>query len=317
MNSDIIIIGAGPVGIYASTLASLHGLSGFVLESLSTPGGQLTELYPQKDIVDVPGFAKITAKGYIDQLLMQHDSSVNPLPIKYDERVLSIEKQEDGLLKIQTNKEIYITKTLLLTSGMGVFTPRKTGLEGEDKLSNILYSVKDKSMFKNKDVVILGGGDSAVDWAIALGDIANKVSIVHRRDEFRAQSASVDLMVSKGVEVYKPYGLVSFEIDGNIAKGINIKHNVDNSEKKLDFDYLIVNYGTITAPSNFDIKETNRAYDVDRTFRTSLENVFAVGNCCGYDGKVKNITCGLGEAVIAITEIDKVVHPGKNIPIHF
>mgnify|MGYP000130395231 FL=1 len=200
---------------------------------------------------------------------------------------------------------------------MGVFTPRKTGLEGEDDLTNIYYSVKDKSIFKDQEIVILGGGDSAVDWAIALSDIAKKVNIVHRRDEFRAQESSVNLMTSKGVNIYKPYGLVSFVKDGNKAKGIVIKHNVDGSEITLNFDSIIVNYGTVTSASNFAIEETNRAYNVDRTFRTSFENVFAVGNSCYYEGKVKNITCGLGEAVIAITEIDRIVHPGKNIPVHF
>lgn len=314
---DIIIVGAGPVGIYAATLANLHGLNGIVLESLSTAGGQLTELYPQKDILDVPGFTRITAKDYIDSLIKQKESNSNSLPILFDEQVLSIERQEDSSIKVTTNKNSYLTKTILLTTGMGVFTPRKTGLEGEDDLTNIFYSVKDKSVFKDKEIVILGGGDSAVDWAIALSNVAKRVNIVHRRDEFRAQEASVNLMASKGVNIYKPYGLVSFIKDGNKAKGIVIKHNVDGSETTLNSDFIIVNYGTVTSASNFAIEETNRAYNVDRTFRTSFENVFAVGNSCYYEGKVKNITCGLGEAVIAITEIDKIVHPGKNIPVHF
>lgn len=314
---DIIIIGAGPVGIYAATLANLHGLKGIVLESLSTAGGQLTELYPQKDILDVPGFSRIAAKEYIEALLKQQESDSNHLQIVYGEQVKNIEKQEDKSIKVTTNKNTYLTKTILLTTGMGVFTPRKTGLEGEDDLTNIYYSVKDKSIFKDQEIVILGGGDSAVDWAIALSDIAKKVNIVHRRDEFRAQESSVNLMTSNGVNIYKPYGLVSFVKDGNKAKGIVIKHNVDGSEITLNFDYIIVNYGTVTSASNFAIEETNRAYNVDRTFRTSFENVFAVGNSCYYEGKVKNITCGLGEAVIAITEIDRIVHPGKNIPVHF
>ena len=314
---NIIIIGAGPVGIYAATLANLHGLKGIVLESLSTAGGQLKELYPQKDILDVPGFSRIAAKEYIEALLKQQESDSNHLQIVYGEQVKNIEKQEDKSIKVTTNKNTYLTKTILLTTGMGVFTPRKTGLEGEDDLTNIYYSVKDKSIFKDQEIVILGGGDSAVDWAIALSDIAKKVNIVHRRDEFRAQESSVNLMTSKGVNIYKPYGLVSFVKDGNKAKGIVIKHNVDGSEITLNFDSIIVNYGTVTSASNFAIEETNRAYNVDRTFRTSFENVFAVGNSCYYEGKVKNITCGLGEAVIAITEIDRIVHPGKNIPVHF
>ena len=159
---DIIIIGAGPVGIYAATLANLHGLKGIVLESLSTAGGQLTELYPQKDILDVPGFSRIAAKEYIEALLKQQESDSNHLQIVYGEQVKNIEKQEDKSIKVTTNKNTYLTKTILLTTGMGVFTPRKTGLEGEDDLTNIYYSVKDKSIYKDQEIVILGGGDSAV-----------------------------------------------------------------------------------------------------------------------------------------------------------
>ena len=317
MMLDIVIIGAGPVGLYASTLASLHNLKGIVLESRDLIGGQLTNFYPQKDIIDLAGINTITAGDFIDSLVEQNNTLENKLDIHSNETLLSFEKKDDGYL-IKTNLTEYQTRTLLIVSGMGKCTPRKMKLDGEDNFKNIYYSVFDKEDFRDKNVVIMGGGDSAVDMAMMLQPVAKSVKIVHRRLEFRAQSSSVSKMKEMGVEAIVPF--VGKELVGTKDKltKIIIKNKEDDAvTRELDADALIVSYGMVPGVNDFDLDMYGRDIKVFESYMTSKENIFAVGNVINYPGKVKNITCGLGEAVVAITKIDQIIHPGKNIPIHF
>ena len=311
---DLVIVGAGPIGIYAGTLASLHGLNAVLIEGQEEVGGQLTALYPEKDIVDLPGFKSITAKGFIDELMNQFNSEDNKTELLINEQVKNFEKVDD-YYKVTTSKQVIETKCILLTTGMGIFTPRKIGLENEDSFDNIIYSLKDKSQYKDKVVAILGGGDSAVDWALMLSEIAKQVYIIHRRNDFRAQSSSVEALDQKGVIKLTPYNVTKL-IGEKSVKTIEITDN-NKESKTLDIDAIFVNYGMIPAPSSFPVEKIGTAIKVGACYQTSLENVFAIGNIISYEGKVKNITAGLGEAVIAITKIDQIIHPNKNIPVHF
>lgn len=311
---DLVIVGAGPIGIYAGTLASLHGLNAVLIEGQEEVGGQLTALYPEKDIIDLPGFKRITAKGFIDELMNQFNSEDNKTELLINEQVKNFEKVDD-YYKVNTSKQVIETKCILLTTGMGIFTPRKIGLENEDSFDNIIYSLKDKSQYKDKIVAILGGGDSAVDWALMLSEIAKQVYIIHRRNDFRAQSSSVDALDQKGVIKLTPYNVTKL-IGEKSVKTIEITDN-NKESKTLDVDAIFVNYGMIPAPSSFPVEKIGTAIKVGACYQTSLENVFAIGNIIFYEGKVKNITAGLGEAVIAITKIDQIIHPNKNIPVHF
>lgn len=311
---DLVIVGAGPIGIYAGTLASLHGLNAVLIEGQEEVGGQLTALYPEKDIVDLPGFKRITAKGFIDELMSQFNSEDNKTELLINEQVKTFEKVDD-YYKVTTSKQVIETKCILLTTGMGIFTPRKIGLENEDSFDNIIYSLKDKSQYKDKIVAILGGGDSAVDWALMLSEIAKQVYIIHRRNDFRAQSSSVEALDQKGVIKLTPYNVTKL-IGEKSVKTIEITDN-NKESKTLDVDAIFVNYGMIPAPSSFPVEKIGTAIKVGACYQTSLENVFAIGNIISYEGKVKNITAGLGEAVIAITKIDQIIHPNKNIPVHF
>jgi len=314
---DIVIIGAGPVGLYASTLASLHNLKGVVLESRDIIGGQLSNLYPQKSIVDVPGFDSVTAEDFVAALLRQNNSRANRLDIKVNETVLQCQKGEHGYI-LKTDANTYETKTVLIATGMGKSTPRKMGLEKEELFTNIYYSVKDKYIFQDMNVVIMGGGDSAVDEALMLQPIAKSVSVVHRREEFRAQSCSVDLMKNKGVKTYVPYVGKKLIGEGNKVERIVLSNKVDPAKEiELEADAIIVSYGMVAGKNNFDVEKLGQDIKVYDSYMTSMENIFAVGNAINYPGKVKNITCGLGEAVVAITKIDQIINPGKNIPIHF
>jgi len=319
---DIVIIGAGPIGIYASHLAALHNLNGVLLEARDNVGGQLTNLYPDKDIIDVPGFERVTARGLIEQFIKQRESKENKLPIHLMESVSNFQEIEGGY-EVITPLETYQTKTILIVSGMGTFTPRKIGLENEDNFKNIAYAVKDKNAYQGKKVVVLGGGDSAVDLTLMLEKLTSEISIIHRREEFRAQGSSVDELKASSAKIYIPYVPTKLIGEGDKLTAIEIS-KVDASKKivpdtsiTIELDNLIVNYGLISGPNKFELEKTGPYINVKDCYQTSKDNIFAIGNCVNYPGKVRNITCGLGEAVVAITKIDQLVHPGKNIPIHF
>ncbi|MGM9880204.1 MAG: NAD(P)/FAD-dependent oxidoreductase [Bacilli bacterium] len=313
---DIIIVGAGPIGLYGATLAALHLLKGRVIEGSTNVGGQLSSLYPEKAIVDLPGFASISAQGFINKLMKQYEDNVNKLPLHLNETVLTFEKKDSYYL-VTTSKGTYETKCILLTTGMGSFSPRKTGLANEDNKNNIIYSITSSSLYTGKDMVILGGGDSAVDWAIALKEVAASVTIVHRREEFRAQSSSVEKMERLGVNVLRNQAVISLNGEGDKLESITIKSNADGKEQTIPLDFLFVNYGQVTTKDSFEVEKLNNLIVTKENYQTSLENVFACGNIITYPGKVKNITCGLGEVVVAITKIDQIINPNKNIPIHF
>lgn len=312
---DIIIIGAGPVGLYGATLCSLHNLKGLIIESLSQVGGQLTSLYPEKDIIDLPGIKSIKANEYIQNLYEQYLEKENRLTLLLEEKVEDIISKGDYHI-VKTNKGEYQTKTVLITTGMGAFAPRKIGLANEDEFDNILYSCKDSSIFKNKDVIILGGGDSAVDLSILIKPVSKSTSIIHRRNDFRSQSSTVEKMNELGINTLKNYSILSLSKENNQSY-ISIKHNDTLEELKLSFDYLLVQYGQIPSKDNFPIEKENNLIKVNDYYQTSLNNVFACGNIITYPGKVQNITTGMGEVNTIITKIDQIINPTKNIARHF
>lgn len=314
---DVIIIGSGPIGLYAGVLSSLHSLHALILEARDKVGGQLSNLYPQKAILDLPGQVEVTAQGFIDVLEAQIEARKDNKPeIRLNESVLAFEKGE-GFYKVRTTAGEYEAKCILIATGMGNFSPRKTGLANEDQFKNIIYAIPDKEVCRDKRVVILGGGDSAVDMAIMIAPLCKELSIVHRREEFRAQADSVEEMKKTKAVIDIPYSPAELKGEGDKLMSIVIKNNNDLTTKEIPLDLLVVNFGMIPGPNNFPLDKVGTNIIVHDSYQTSLENVFAIGNTINYPGKVKNITCGLGEAVVAVTKIDQIVHPGKNIPVHF
>lgn len=312
---DVIIIGCGPIGLYGATLCALHNLKGIVLESREEIGGQLTALYPEKAIVDLPGFDSIKAKDFIQNLYAQYTSKDNRLPIHLHEKVVGFRKEEDAYL-IETNKGSYLTKTVLITTGMGSFSPRKIGLPNEDEFENILYSCKDVSRFAGCDIAVLGGGDSAIDLSLLIAPVAKSVAIVHRRPEFRGQSYNVERMEKEGVSIYKNYAVSELKHEGSRI-GLILKENANGSRIALNCDYILVQYGQVPSSDSFDLEKENNLIKTGASCQTSKENIFASGNIAVYEGKVKNLTTGFGEVNAAVCQIDRVVHPDKNIAPHF
>ena len=313
---DVIIIGCGPIGLYGATLCALHNLNGLVIESSSIVGGQLSMLYPEKDIIDLPGFKKIKAKEFIDNLFQQYQSSENKLPLKLEEKVDDIVCKNE-CYEVVTSKEKYLTKSIIITTGMGTFTPRLIGLSNENELKNILYKCDDITIFKDKEVVVLGGGDSAVDLSLLINSTSKSTSIIHRRNDFRAQSSTVEQMEKSNINIFKNKAIVSINQIENDRLKITFNDNITSSEQSITCDYVLVQYGQIPSKDNFPIEKDNNQIKVFDYYQTSLKNIFACGNIITYPGKVKNITSGLGEITTIVTKIDQIINPTKNIPIHF
>lgn len=243
---DITIIGGGPTGLFTAFYGGMRKATVKIIESLPQLGGQLTALYPEKFIYDVAGFPKIRARELVDNL--QEQIKLFEPTVCLDQSVEKLEKQEDGIFKLTTNQEIHYTKTVIITAGNGAFQPRKLELENarDYEGKNLHYFINDMNYFQNKKVVIFGG-DSAVDWALMLEPIAEKVTIVHRRDKFRAHEHTVENMRNSNVEIKTPFVPVELIGDGENINQVKIQVVKQEETEILDVDDVIVNYGFVSS----------------------------------------------------------------------
>jgi ferredoxin/flavodoxin---NADP+ reductase len=315
---DVTIIGAGPVGMYAAFYAALRKLKVKIIDALPELGGQLQALYPEKFIYDVPGFKEIKAADLIKNLKEQMDSVGDQIDIVLNERVEYVRRNDaSDILEICTDQLCHYTKTILVTAGKGAFQARTLGVEGEEGYTNIHYFVNDMNKFKDKKVAIFGGGDSAVDWANMLNDVAKEVSIIHRRDSFRAHEHSVDLMMNSKVNVLTSYSLETIEGSNGLVQKISLKGKDD--AKELEVDDVIVLYGFLSSLGpieTWDLTLEDKALVVNSFQQTNISGVYAAGDACTYEGKVKMITCGLGEATVAVNSAYGFIYPNKkNAPV--
>jgi thioredoxin reductase (NADPH) len=310
---DLLIVGAGPVGLYSAFSAGAKKLNTLVIESLDYVGGQLTTLYPEKPIYDFPGIKEIKAKDLIKELYNQYLPFEKEVPIKLGVSLINIEMCEN-YYKVFTSEAIYETKTILLTTGNGGFTPRPLELENAALIKNLSYNLVNIDKYKEKEVVILGGGDSALDYGNMLKGVAKKVNLVHRRNEFRALEDSIEKFKTHGF-IYTPYTPNKLNINNNLGTSIELKNAQTEELLTLNFDELIVSFGML--PSTFDynacgIHSTKDGINVKTNMETSLPGVFACGNCINYLGKIKTIACGIGEAAIAMHSIESIIYPKKS-----
>lgn len=317
---DITIIGGGPTGLFTAFYGGMRKATVKIIESLPQLGGQLTALYPEKFIYDVAGFPKIRARELVDNL--QEQIKLFEPTVCLDQSVEKLEKQEDGIFKLTTNQEIHYTKTVIITAGNGAFQPRKLELENarDYEGKNLHYFINDMNYFQNKKVVIFGGGDSAVDWALMLEPIAEKVTIVHRRDKFRAHEHTVENMRNSNVEIKTPF--VPVELIGDVENINQVKIQVVKQEETeiIDVDDVIVNYGFVSSLGpikEWGLNIEKNSIVVNSKMETNIEGVYACGDICTYDGKVKLIATGFGEAPIAVSNAKKYIDPSARIqPMH-
>jgi thioredoxin reductase (NADPH) len=322
IKTDTLIIGAGPVGLFCVHQLGIIGLTCEVVDNLDKIGGQCIELYPDKPIYDIPAVPECTGEELTNNLLEQIKTFKTNFHL--NERVEEI-KQDEKKWLIKTNKGTqFETSSIIIAAGVGSFEPRKFSTKEIEKYEGkkILYSVKDKKIFKDKTVTIFGGGDSALDWAIELSN-TSKVILVHRRDDFRGMQASIDkvnqLREEGKIEIYTKYQLDSVEGDDKI-ESINIKHD-DESIKEIKTDYVLGFFGLIMklGPiAEWGLNLDKKTIPVNtENFETNKKGIFAIGDICSYPGKLKLILSGFHEGALAARGCFKYAKPDEKYRFEF
>ncbi|WP_242144054.1 MULTISPECIES: NAD(P)/FAD-dependent oxidoreductase [unclassified Bacillus cereus group] len=316
---DITIIGGGPTGLFTAFYGGMRQASVKIIESLPQLGGQLSALYPEKYIYDVAGFPKVRAQELVDNLkeqMKKFDST-----ICLEEAVETLEKQADGVFKLVTNKQTHYSKSVIITAGNGAFQPRRLELDGAQKFEkkNLHYFVDDMNKFAKKRVVVFGGGDSAVDWTLMLEPIAEQVTIIHRRDKFRAHEHSVENLMNSRVDIKTPYVPVELIGEDQIEQVV-LQHVKTEEKVVIDVDDVIVNYGFVSSLGpikNWGLNIQKNSIVVNSKMETNIPGIYAAGDVCTYEGKVKLIACGFGEAPTAVNNAKAYFDPSAKLqPMH-
>lgn len=308
---DILIIGGGPAGMFAAFYAGMRQASAKIIESMPQLGGQLSALYPEKYIYDVAGFPKVRAQELIDNLSQQ--MNLFPTEVCLEEKVVKVEKKEERLFEVTTNKGVHYSRAVVITGGIGAFQPRKLDLPEASRYenANLHYFVKDLQAFAGQKVVITGGGDSAVDWALMLEPVAEQVTLVHRRDKFRAHEHSVETLMQSRVNVVTPKEIVQLHGEDRIHK-VTLKDIQSGELTEMETDAVIVNFGFVSSLgpiTEWGLAIENGSIVVDSRMETSIPGIFAAGDITTYPGKLKLIAVGFGEAPTAINNAKVYIDP--------
>jgi thioredoxin reductase (NADPH) len=322
IKTDTLIIGAGPVGLFCVHQLGIIGLKCEVVDNLDKIGGQCIELYPDKPIYDIPAVPECTGEELTNNLIEQIKAFKTNFHL--NERVEEIKKVEKKWIT-KTNKGTeFESSSIIIAAGVGSFEPRKFPTKEIEKYEGkqILYSIKDKKVFQDKTVVIFGGGDSALDWAIELSN-TSKVILVHRRDDFRGMQASIDkaqqLKEDGKIEIYTKYQLDSV-IGNKKIENINIKHD-DKTIKEIKTDYLLGFFGLIMqlGPiAEWGLNLDKKTVPVNtENFETNKEGIFAIGDICSYPGKLKLILSGFHEGALAARGCFKYAKPDEKYRFEF
>ena len=320
--TDTIIIGAGPVGLFAVHQLGIKGLSSIVIDNLDKAGGQCIELYPDKPIYDIPAVPECTGEELTKKLLEQ----IKPFKTDFflNERVEEVKQDKENWIIKTNNNNQFLAPNIIIAGGVGSFEPRKLSNKDAEKFEDkfLFYAVRDKEKFKNKNISIFGGGDSALDWALELSKFSN-ISLIHRRDEFRGAPhtlAEIRKLENEGkISIKTPCQLDSIEgekkIDSIIVKFDNGKKEKIKTDIILSFFGLIMKLGPI---ANWGLKMNKKTIDVNsKNFETNKKGIFAVGDICSYPGKLKLILSGFHEVALASVECFKRARPNEKYRFEF
>ena len=322
IKTDVVIIGAGPVGLFAIHQLGIKGLKAEVIDNLDKAGGQCIELYPDKPIYDIPAISECNGKSLTDDLLKQ----VKPFKTNFhfNERVQEV-KEENGKWKVKTNKDKeFLTPNIIIAGGVGSFEPRKLPLKELEKFEgrNVFYSISNKELFKNKKIAIFGGGDSALDWSLELSK-TSKVTLIHRRHEFRGAPHTLQqlekLKKEGKLSIKTPFQINSIN-HGESLNSITIK-NEDGKIEKIETNTILIFFGLIMqlGPiAEWGLNMTRKTIDVNtKNFETNKPGIFAIGDICNYPGKLKLILSGFHEAALASVECFKRARPNEKFRFQF
>ena len=323
IKTDILIIGAGPTGLFTVFEAGLLKLKCHLIDALPQPGGQCSELYPKKPIYDIPGFPEILA-GDLTGNLLEQGKQFQP-GFTLGERAETIDKQEDGSFIVTTNKGTqHHAPIVAIAGGLGSFEPRKPKLENIEKYEDngVNYFIKDPELYRDKKVIIAGGGDSALDWAIFLADVASSVTLVHRRNEFRGALDSVEkvqeLKLVNKINLITPAEVTALHGVDHIEGITIIKEGI---ESILETDYFIPLFGLspkLGPIGDWGLEIEKNAIKVNTVdYQTNIPGIFAIGDVNTYEGKLKLILCGFHEATLMCQSAYKILNPGKKFVLKY
>jgi len=322
IKTDVLVIGAGPVGLFAVQQLGLIGLKAEVVDNLDKIGGQCIELYPDKPIYDIPAIPECTGESLTQKLLEQ----IKPFKTNFhlNERVHEVAKEKNNWKIVTSKNKIFMAPNIIIAGGVGSFEPRKFSVKEAEKFENngVYYSIKDKNYFKNKKICIFGGGDSALDWAIELSKFA-QVVLVHRRNEFRGAENSIKTVTKLEKEgklkIKTPFQINSIEGQNKVS-AINIKSEDGKTEKittdcVLGFFGLIMKLGPI-AEWSLNLEKKHIPVNTEN-FQTNKEGIYAIGDICTYPGKLKLILSGFHEGALAARACFKLARPNEKYRFEF
>ena len=320
--TDVLIIGAGPTGLFCAHQLGIIGLSCEIVDNLDKAGGQCIELYPDKPIYDIPAVPECTGEELTNNLLKQ----IEPFNVKFhlNERVEIVRKENQNWYVKTNNNTEFSVFSIIIAGGVGSFEPRKFPLKDIEKFENksLFYSIKDKNIFKDKTISIFGGGDSALDWAIELSQ-NSKINLIHRRDGFSGAQASVDKvkeLENEGkINLFTQYQINSIKGEDSIET-VSIKHD-EGEIKELKTDYVLGFFGLIMQLGpilDWGLNLNKKTIEVDtEKFETNQPGIFAIGDICNYPGKLKLILSGFHEGALAARGCFKYARPDEKLRFEF
>lgn len=324
IKTDVLIIGAGPCGLFAVFELGLLDMKVHLIDILDKLGGQCAELYPEKPIYDIPGIPMVTGQGLTDSL-MEQIKPFNPT-FHLNEMVESIEKIGDPLFRVTTDAgQVFETKVVVIAAGGGSFQPKRPPVPGIESYegTSVFYAVRKMEQFRGKDLLIVGGGDSALDWTLNLQPIARRVTLLHRRDDFRAAPHSVEQMralVAAGKMDLKIGQVTGLEGKDGVLSAALVKGN-DNETSKVDCNTILPFFGLtmkLGPIANWGVKLENNLIPVDtEAFETNVPGIFAIGDINTYPGKLKLILSGFHEGALMAQKAHRYVYPDKRLVFQY
>ncbi|TCP52851.1 thioredoxin reductase (NADPH) [Tumebacillus sp. BK434] len=312
---DITIVGGGPCGLFTAFYAGIRDAKTKIIDSLPQLGGQLAELYPEKYIYDVAGFPKVLARDLVNNLKEQA-FQYNPT-VCLNERVIGLKKLEDGTFELTTNTTVHRSKTVIITAGIGAFTPRSLPAENTKDFEGkgIHYFIDNLQSHQGKQALVVGGGDSAVDYALMLEEVCDKVTLIHRRDQFRAHEESVKKLYDSKVEVKVFNELKAVHGDGALEKAVLV-NNKDKSTEEIDVNLIIgaLGFSASLGPIlEWGLEVEDNMIVVNTKMETNIPGIYAAGDIVTYPGKVKLIATGFGEAPTAVNNAKQFFDPNAKL----
>lgn len=312
---DLTVIGGGPVGLFAAFYGGMRGMSVRIVDSLPDLGGQLVALYPEKYVYDMPGFPKVLAKDLAKEMVEQAMQFHPEVVLGETGRELS-QTDEGYVLKTGSGLELP-TRTIIISAGAGAFSPTRIGVDREQDLEGkgLYYGVREKATFQGKRVGIVGGGDSAFDWCMELAPVAGEITLIHRRDQFRAHEESVAKVLA--LPIRKRLFCVVKELHGEEnLEGVVLENTQTKELERLGLDALIVNVGfksSLGPIKDWGLELEKTQIKVDRRFETNRKGIFSVGDVCAFPEKLKLIATGVGEATTAVCFAKTYLDPGAKL----